>query len=316
MVCLYRSMSRCGWGSYWCEALNIAPHRTSLWSAPPSIESLVSLPASGPTMGEKVLTKPCVLLAQVIFYAWGFYALGEDDTLEVKLTGQPARPPLEVGHAAAVSPSSASLGVQSGEESTASEDSAMEGTVTYVGMVPDDARLENVLMASSATGLQVCDGHVRGGSGGEQVPGAQHVAVGEEGNAERSLSQCDIVVLPSQPADELQRWQSRVSGHGKNKSKQQLTATGESNLTSEGANDSLRGADARATVWQRVSIILTSANIIAVVAGVVIAMIGPLQDILFNDPQAVLHPLGAALEVRWRRCHVILVCVHIGQVTI
>ena len=288
----------------------MVPDRTSLWSAPPYIESLASLPASGPTMGLKVLTKTCALLAQVIFYAWGFYALGEDDTLEVKLTGQPARPPLEVGHAAAVPPSSASFGVQSGRESTASEDSAMEARMTYVGMVPD------VLMASPTTGRRVFDGHVQGGSGGEQVPGAQHVAVGEEGNAERSLSQCDIVVLPSQPADELQRWQSRVSGHGKNKSKQQLTATGESNLTSEGANDSLRGADARATAWQRVSIILTSANIIAVVAGVVIAMIGPLQDILFNDPQAVLHPLGAALEVRWRRCHVILVCVHIGQVTI
>ena len=114
-------------------------------------------------MGEKVLTKPCVLLAQVIFYAWGFYALGEDDTLEVKLTGQPARPPLEVGHAAAVSPSSASLGVQSGEESTASEDSAMEARMTYVGMVPD------VLMASPTTGRRVFDGHVQGGSGGEQV---------------------------------------------------------------------------------------------------------------------------------------------------
>lgn len=47
---------------------------------------------------------------------------------------------------------------------------------------------------------------------------------------------------------------------------------------------------------QRALRILQSPNIIAVAIGVVIAMISPLQRMLFDNPRAVLRPLGAAFE--------------------
>lgn len=44
--------------------------------------------------------------------------------------------------------------------------------------------------------------------------------------------------------------------------------------------------------------ILLSPNIISTTIGVTIAMIAPLQKMLFDSPRAILRPLGAALEVR------------------
>lgn len=44
--------------------------------------------------------------------------------------------------------------------------------------------------------------------------------------------------------------------------------------------------------------LLVSPNIIAVTIGVIIAMIPPLQNMLFANPRAILRPFGAALEVR------------------
>lgn len=43
--------------------------------------------------------------------------------------------------------------------------------------------------------------------------------------------------------------------------------------------------------------VLLSPNIIAVFSGIVISLIPPLQDMLFNNTQAALWPLGAALHV-------------------
>lgn len=49
---------------------------------------------------------------------------------------------------------------------------------------------------------------------------------------------------------------------------------------------------------QQVLRLLVSPNIIAVTIGVAIAMVAPLQRMLFVNPRALLRPLGAALEVR------------------
>lgn len=58
----------------------------------------------------------------------------------------------------------------------------------------------------------------------------------------------------------------------------------------------------------RIRRVLVSPNIISVATGVVISMIAPLQEMMFDDPRAVLRPLGAALQVSgegslvfWRR---------------
>lgn len=53
-----------------------------------------------------------------------------------------------------------------------------------------------------------------------------------------------------------------------------------------------------AKVQHRMSAVFTSPNILAVMIGTVIAMSFRLQQQLFHNPQAVLRPLGAAIEVR------------------
>lgn len=55
--------------------------------------------------------------------------------------------------------------------------------------------------------------------------------------------------------------------------------------------------DRWAVVKQRIRRVLVSPNIISVTIGVVISMIGPLQEMLFDNPRAVIRPLGAALQV-------------------
>lgn len=43
--------------------------------------------------------------------------------------------------------------------------------------------------------------------------------------------------------------------------------------------------------------LLVSPVIVAVIAGIVICTIEPLQDMLFHNPQALLRPLGGAIQV-------------------
>lgn len=54
----------------------------------------------------------------------------------------------------------------------------------------------------------------------------------------------------------------------------------------------------RTMIEYRARKLLLSPNIIAVVMGIVISLIPPLQDMLFNNTRAALWPLGAALKVR------------------
>ncbi|CAN0061980.1 unnamed protein product, partial [Hapterophycus canaliculatus] len=57
-----------------------------------------------------------------------------------------------------------------------------------------------------------------------------------------------------------------------------------------------RDGDGLPGLKRRVSRILLSPNIVAVVIGLIIAMITPLQKLLFDNPRAILRPLGAAVE--------------------
>lgn len=57
--------------------------------------------------------------------------------------------------------------------------------------------------------------------------------------------------------------------------------------------------DRRVGVKQRIRRIVVSPNIISVTIGVIISMIAPLQERMFDNPRAVLRPLGAALQVRF-----------------
>lgn len=68
---------------------------------------------------------------------------------------------------------------------------------------------------------------------------------------------------------------------------------GGSKLGGGGSNGGGRWQQARGRAWE----VLVSPNIIAVAVGVVIAMIAPLKEMLFENAQAVLRPLGAAVQV-------------------
>ncbi|CAM9287201.1 unnamed protein product [Ectocarpus fasciculatus] len=148
------------------------------------------------------------------FFGWGFYALGHDDTLERRLTGQPARTQTSSTKASAAA------------RATSSTSSARQG---------------------------------HGGIG--RISAAESVAIdiepctGEESNSEETTNAGD---------------------------------TGGSGDESEG--------DRWAGFKERVSRVLVSPNIISVTIGVVIAMIAPLQEMLFDNPRSVLRPLGAALQ--------------------
>lgn len=81
------------------------------------------------------------------------------------------------------------------------------------------------------------------------------------------------------------------------------TCTGDSSIGMDSPDaeqhDDRDGNDRWAELRQRIFRLLKSPNIIAVTIGVAIAMVAPLQRMLFLDPRAILRPLGAALQVRF-----------------
>lgn len=150
------------------------------------------------------------------FFGWGFYTLGDDDTLEHKLTGQPAKTRTPhytttntIGILSRGKPSGVLPQRSDGEGFYRSSDGNPEQEITF----------------------EPCDGD----------------ASSQTSHADKG-GQCDG-----------NRW---------------------------------------ATVRQWFSRVLLSPNIIATAIGVSIAMIAPLQKMLFDNPRATLWPLGAALEVR------------------
>ncbi|CAM9295689.1 unnamed protein product [Pylaiella littoralis] len=170
-----------------------------------------------------------VVVWQVWFYGWGFYALGQDETLEKQLTGEPTKtqtPPL------------------------AEIDIPSHGKSSFDAL-PQEANA--------------------GGAGSGGITGAQARATAEvDGVVVIDIDQCreegsnTTEVLAAPNADE--------SGGER-----------------DDAND---WAGLKKRVWR----IVLSPNIIAVAIGVVIAMIAPLQTLLFDNPRAVLRPVGAAIE--------------------
>ncbi|CAN0090990.1 unnamed protein product [Scytosiphon promiscuus] len=159
---------------------------------------------------------------QAYFFGWGFYVLGQDDALERKLTGRPAKtqPTLE-----------ATGGV--GNDTSSRRDPPS---------VPPPRAMET-----------------HGNDHGD--PGHESIAI--------EIEPCDEVISRETAA--------AVNAAGVN-------------VADGGVEDRQVG------VKQRIRRILVSPNIISVTIGVVISMIAPLQEMLFDNPRAVLRPLGAALQ--------------------
>lgn len=160
------------------------------------------------------------------FFGWGFFALGNDDTLEHKLTGQMAgsRTPPEVGREAS----------------------------------PHSEACDALPQREEQRGrcIEATSSHERAVVGGDST-----------------------VAIDIEPC----------------------TGATSSQAMSSANNDESCGVDGErswAGLRRRILRLLVSPNIIAVTIGVVIAMIPPLQKMLFANPLAILRPLGAALEVR------------------
>lgn len=165
-------------------------------------------------------------MLKVWFYGWGFYALGQDDTLERRLTGQPAR-------------------------SFRAEDVNGSPRPKLPPASPRQSEEGGTANSSSP------DATARAEAGDDGVVVIVDV---DEGGVGASGSTADkVAAVSSLGGDDEGGW---------------------------------------AGLKQRVLRVLLSPNIVAVVFGVIIAMIGPLQKMMFDDPRAILRPLGAAFEVR------------------
>lgn len=235
---------------------------------------------------------------QVCFYGWGFYAIGDGDTLELKLTGQPvviSPPSIADAHVPSFD-SSRAVTQKEGLPSVTS----MHRTVG-TGLAAIAVQLGNTPISS----LSAREGahHVMKGT-----PPAQDG--GEDGNHGTELPQMeagavsgtppfqeDTGVLPLAAEDAQEgvfyaNFKRFATGHRRSD-----RGTSTARVASVGVADD-PGHSSWARVHHRVSIVLRSPNIIAVMIGIAIAMIFYLQQQLFHNPLAVLRPLGAAIEVR------------------
>ena len=235
---------------------------------------------------------PTRLRLQICFYGWGFFAIGDADTLEIKLTGQPEVSPPSIEDAQI--PSSEHFHGMTQPEVSLTMDAA-HSTVDD-GAAAIDVQLGNIPTAPpSDRGLgPVANGtHTPQGEGhDERGMELRRMEVGAIGEPPRLQEGAEV--LP-QGAEATQRsmfdafkrfatglWKYRL---GK--------------CTSKVASDAVEN---RPSGWERVqlriSVVLMSPNILSVMVGIVIAIIFHLQQQLFHNPQAVLRPLGAAIEVR------------------
>lgn len=165
---------------------------------------------------------------QVYFFGWGFFALGHDNTLERKLTGQ-------------LTESRARPNVVREVSRHSSESS---------GALPQQDEQRDRRIEAMPTSPQ------------------ERAAAGDERGLTIDIESC---------------------------------AGATSQATGTANNDERCGVDGEhswAELSKRMLCLFLSPNIIAVTMGVVIAMIPPLQRMLFANSRAILRPLGATLEVR------------------
>ncbi len=159
------------------------------------------------------------------FFGWGFFALGHDDALERKLTGQPPNPRTQPEPAGGILPhieSRPDIPQQAQRRIGTGSPAQERAIVGNDGVVAID--------------IETCTGEIDGSS---------------------------FAVDSPVPEEHHER-----DGNGP-----------------------------WAGLRQRIFRLLMSPNIIAVTMGVAIAMVAPLQRMLFADPRAILRPLGAAIQV-------------------
>ena len=265
---------------------------------------------------------------QVWFFAWGFYALGDEDTLERKLTGQPPRSPPSATEEGGRPSCNSSGGVLARTEGTLSETRTQKTVVVGDNAVAVDVCVQlghEAAVASSSgrpghqetNGVDSAQGGFRGG-GGSGDGGGEHT-VDEElvaaacasNNGVPPRNQGDMDFPPAAgiaPQGFIyltckrflpSRWRfKRGNTVDNNSSGKAITASDAAEgCSAESAKDSANAESEWLKFRQRILRILVSPNMIGVAAGIIIAMISPLQKMLFDNPEAALRPLGAAIEV-------------------
>lgn len=147
-----------------------------------------------------------------------------------------------------------------------------------------------VFLESGRTGQP--DGACGRGKAGLDMAGPRQASADAEPFQAAPLSRCAAA------ESKLSRRDKERANSGSASDQQQAggagyEGTGGSKLGGEGSNGGGCWQGARGRAWD----VLVSPNIIAVAVGVVIAMIAPLKEMLFENAQAVLRPLGAAVQV-------------------
>ncbi|CAM9647960.1 unnamed protein product [Ectocarpus sp. 12 AP-2014] len=240
---------------------------------------------------------------QVWFYAWGVYCFQSDNALELSLTSQPAAVPSPTATAAKID------GARASEWAGGGAGGGHSGAV-------DPQAGAAAAAAGDETGVD--------GAGTESGTGATGTGSKNHGSPIGSLHSREVAVVSS-PLQRDQPTLMAPTGHGgggdadasevasiprrrkENKVAADLLVIEEGNAIDGGGGrgsgtgdvNGGRGGDSEGP-WEeakhRAWALFVSPVIVAVVAGIVICTIEPLQDMLFHNPQALLRPLGGAIQ--------------------
>lgn len=243
------------------------------------------------------------VLAQILFYTWGFPSLERDNTLELKLAGTSD----SLGASAAAMDGLASTegtGVQPCIEHQSNSGIQNMGDAggSRFAIDIDLGHRTSVLVPTIEKPDRPFDGHV---CGNHEIDTASMPQVGISSTAavsdarrqpNQSTQQGQMSELPTFAMESVGRDSSETVAEGRGKKDSRKNGIGET-LSSTVVEDGEHNGRFR-EIRARAREVLLSPNIIAVFVGIVISMFPSLKEMLFENTQAALWPLGAALQVR------------------
>lgn len=238
------------------------------------------------------------MLLQACFYGWGFYAIGDSDALELKLTGQPevvvSSPAVEDADMPSSEPSHGMVQAEGSPRTDTTHETASAGVAAI------DVHLEHTIVTphSARASHSFADAIDTAQAGGEDEDDTQarQMEVGAmEGEPPRLQGVDGVLPLAAEAAQKsgFRAFKRFTTWHWKSARGKRTARVAPDVVEDDSPSDS----DFK-SIYNRVLVVLMSPNIISVMVGIVIAMSFQLQQQLFHNPQAVLRPLGASLEVR------------------
>ncbi|CAN0203910.1 unnamed protein product, partial [Scytosiphon promiscuus] len=245
---------------------------------------------------------------QILFFGWGVYCLKEDNALELSLANQPTAPAAKItsrvadsagGDAAVAGRRDKRLGVETCTPAAAAspntrQERGARGSVEgqAFDIVGEGPRADSEDGLSSSTP-----------SAGNGVLSLQHQETDTTVAAGRSRGHGaagDGRNVAMQGLDEAEGREAEENSWGVEEGGLHSGRMGDGIFAVQsghglGGDDSSGGGS-----WQRMKQrawnVVASPVIIALVAGILVCVIEPLQDMLFHNPQAFLRPLGGAVQ--------------------